>query len=431
MSENLLKDKLFDRVKRYNIDEKELNKIFKKVSKLTIDEIELNKLFDIETEKHMIKQIKKGETRYKEEIKNVNQFLKVMIQRDDKHKVNEEVIDKLYETAIEVAIDEYNDNQLFSILIFKYMKSLSKIYKFESTTIKDNTSDSSKKVENNKKIIKSSNQKTIDNKILSKEIVDSKDNLIDEFGRINASFLMLLILNGKMNKADLMNELKISYNMLLPVLNGKSSITEYNLKSLYKKFKATNVYDLKRKIAVACGYDVLNMHIQKIEYKIEKENEKVEIKPEILNVLKEDKKIVPQEKIIEEKATELPKENIEKDMAIQHQIKEKNISDNSELSENKISNNNIFNLIKKDVLNNLILNSFRDKDFTEKEYVVACLLFKENNGKYYSKEEISKFLDVDENTINKIYLYCLTKYRDYYNNLLNNINKLKLENEEN
>lgn len=431
MSKNLLKDKLFDRVKRYNIDEKELNKIFKKVFKMTTDETELNKLFDIETEKYMIKQIKKGETRYKEEIKNANQYLKVMIQRDDKHKVNEKVIDKLYENAIEVAIDEYNDNQLFSILIFKYMKSLSKIYKFESTTIKDNIPYSSKKVENNKKIIKTSNKKTIDNKTLSKEIVDSKDNLIDEFGRINANFLMLLILNGKMNKADLMDELKISYNMLLPVLNGKSSITEYNLKSLYKKFKATDVYDLKRKIAIACGYDVSNMHIQKIEVKIEKENEKVEIKTETLNVLKEDKEIVSQEKTIEEKTTKLSKENVEEDIAIQHQIKEKNLDDNVSLNKNEISNNNIFDLIKNDVLNNLILDLFRNKEFTEKEYVVACLLFKGNNGKYYSKEEISRFLDVDENTINKIYLDCLTKYRDYYNNLLNNINKLKLENEEN
>ena len=93
-----------------------------------------------------------------------------------------------------------------------------------------------------------------------------------------------------------------------------------------------------------------------------------------------------------------------------------------------INKNDILKLVNIDVLNNLLDELLQNNSISKEEYIISWFLFGRNKGIYYSKEKISEFLNVSIEYINDVYITSLKVYKNYFDNLLENVAKLELSN---
>ena len=447
MNKKKVKENAFNNVSKYNIDRKILNKIFTKIYSENLDEATFNKKFDIEIEKYMVSQIKKGQTIYKEEIKKSNDFLKVMMQRNKEYCVDKEYIDKLYENALDTAIEEYSDKQALNIQILKFMKKLSWLYNFNvpKTKIKSKIEQTEEKNIKQKEIKNVQKQQVkIDNEILSKQIIENNDELVDQYNRINASFLNLLIINGKMKKIDLMMHLKMNYDKLESILNGTYTIEENKLSSLYKKYNVTNVYELKKKIIIECGYSKEDNNIKE---KNSNDNENIINIENMISLLK---RYIKQTNKSEKQFSLLIGETEEtiikcfttgntsiqlfnkilkyfsaetlKDLELKILLKTKEEIKQIEEDLRKKEMDNIDKLELYELLDQLFIN----KKLTDVEYVISSSLFG-RDGRYYTTKELAEHFKIEQKEVEKIYKKCVVEYK----NIRKEQKSLTFQNEDN
>lgn len=236
-----------------------------------------------------------------DELKEKYTYLKEFIRRTNKE-LKEFQIEEIYVKSLKEAVFLYGDAENLNLIILKYMKKHSLDYRFSDDDIeleKPVHRKRNKKESKPKEILPDNKPKETtykpvvhQKKVKPKEDISLKyDNIqiVDEKGRLNLSFLNILLIKSIMSKAELAVELKISMALIDKVLNGEYHLKQESLSRLYKKYKVYDVYELKNIIK--------NLEPKKDEYLPKKvvpekeEEEKIEISEELLekynNELKE------------------------------------------------------------------------------------------------------------------------------------------------
>ena len=430
-----------NKYKKYNINIQVLEQLLGALNDIEYEnEMQMILDYNLLIENYIINEIRNENIDYQIIILEENKMLKTMILKNEKYNTIKEDINKIYEDAVENMIQNYDNRIPINKNILIQMKNI-----IEGNNKLDNENKS---------------EDAIEDKIQMKEEEVMKDLKENKQETNNYNDIIIELSNKYMKETDLSRtafseKIQVNRVQLINYLNKKQNSKKVPL-AIMEYFDVKTTDELNSKIEKEIEEykkdseknNIDDMLISLSNKYMDETNisrtafaEKIKVnKTSLLNYLNKKKKSVLTRNLIldyfkvdiideleskvELKIKEDSKTNIEEEKS-QNITQLKNT--NNTISETKIDNDEIIKLVNIDALNSLLKELLYRNKINEREYTIFWLLFGRNNDKYYSKEEIAKFLGVEEYRVTEIYLDCLKIYRNYFDSLLKNIAKSEIQ----
>lgn len=434
-----------NKYKKYNINIQVLEQLLGALNDIEYEnEMQMILDYNLLIENYIINEIRNENIDYQIIILEENKMLKTMILKNEKYNTIKEDINKIYEDAVENMIQNYDNTLPINKNILIQMKNI-----IEGNNKLDNENKSEVTIED-----------TTEYKIQMKEEEVMKDLKVNKQEINNYNDKIIELSNKYMKETDLSRtafaeKIQVNRVQLINYLNKKQNSKKVPL-AIMEYFDVKTTDELNSKIETEIEEykkeseknnidDMLislsNKYMDETNTSRSSFAEKIKVnKTSLLNYLNKKKKSVLTRNLIldyfkvdiidelESKVELKIKEDLETKI---EEEKSQNVAQlkntNNTISETKIDNDEIIKLVNIDALNSLLKELLYRNKINEREYTIFWLLFGRNNDKYYSKEEIAKFLGVEEYRVTEIYLDCLKIYRNYFDSLLKNIAKSEIQ----